>query len=131
MPHRRLILIIDDEPTIVKGIQLRLQKAGFEAITAHDGRTGVRLAMQTAPDLVLMDCEMPVMDGFSALGLMKQHVETSEIPVILISGRDSDRDEALAAGAAAFLAKPFGGQELMLLIDELTLTNCANESDKV
>jgi len=130
MPQRRSILIIDDEPTIVKGIQLRLQKAGFEAITAHDGRTGVRLAMQTAPDLVLMDCEMPVMDGFNALGFMKQHVETSEIPVILISGRDSDRDEALAAGAAAFLAKPFGGQELMLLIDELTLANCANESDK-
>ncbi len=131
MPQRRLILIIDDEPTIVKGIQLRLQKAGFETITAHDGRAGVRLAMQSTPDLVLMDCQMPVMDGFSALGSMRQHVETSDIPVILISGRDSDRDEALAAGAAAFLAKPFGGQELMLLIDELTLANCATESDKV
>ena len=93
MSERRLILVIDDDSSIVKGIQLRLQRAGFDTITAYNGRAAVpSWPLQKLPDLVVMDCQMPVVDGFGAMALMNQHADASGIPVIMVSGEESSRD---------------------------------------
>ena len=126
MPNGRLILIVDDEPTLIRGVQLRLQRAGFETIVAHDGRMALELARQRRPDLILMDFEMPIMDGITALGLLREQRETDGLPVIMNSGRESDRNEAIMAGASGFLSKPFSGNELVSLIDPLIRVRCAS-----
>ena len=102
-------LIIEDNAknmTLLKDI---LEHEGFENMGAGDGETGVRLAKEWLPDIILMDIQMPVMDGFTAIKLLKTDARTKNIPVIGITALAmvGDRESVLKAGFNVYIAKPY------------------------
>jgi CheY-like chemotaxis protein len=103
------ILVVDDYPAILGMLQLSLVAEGYEVLIAEGGAAGLRLAGRLKPDLVLLDVDMPEMDGITVCGGLKRDPATSHIPVLLMTGRPSAGMPAKArdAGAAGVLFKPF------------------------
>ena len=112
------ILAVDDMPQIVRLIQVNLQKAGFEVITAADGEEGLRKVHEEKPDLVILDVIMPKRDGFQVLRAIKSNAETRHLPVIMLTVKAQDADifEGLKEGAELYLPKPFHPTELVSLV---------------
>ena len=112
-PERKRILIIDDEKLIRQTIAGFLEDVGYDPVEAPDGREGIRLFRETAPDAVLIDLRMPDMDGLDVLNLLA--AESSETPLIVVSGVGAMQDviEALRRGAWDFIRKPI--EDLSLL----------------
>ncbi|PYJ86806.1 MAG: two-component system response regulator [Verrucomicrobia bacterium] len=121
MPHK--ILIVDDEPFMLRLIQHHLENAGYEMIKARNGREAVEAATRENPCLVVMDAMMPNMDGLSALRQLKQEPSTRAIPVIMLTANPHKytREEAESSGAAIFLTKPFSPTQLLEEIRKHTL----------
>ena len=115
------ILIVDDSPSQLFGIQRMVEKIGHESMTAEDGTAGVELAKQALPDLVLMDVVMPGLNGFQATRMLSREPATQHIPVVMVTTKDQDTDRmwGLRQGAKAYLTKPFGEAELAEVIDRL------------
>ena len=115
------ILIVDDSPSQLLGIQRLVEKIGHESMTAEDGTNGIELARQAQPDLVLMDVVMPNLNGFQATRMLCRDPATQHIPVVLVTTKDQDTDRmwGLRQGAKAYLTKPFGEAELAEVIDRL------------
>lgn len=109
------VLIVDDEPGVVKMVRYLLEKNAFTAISANDGEAGVNLAIQEKPDLILMDIMMPVIDGNEATRRLKENESTRQIPVVMLSalGQEGDVAKSLELGALDYIVKPFHPQELM------------------
>jgi len=108
------ILIIDDDPCLHELIQAQLEPEGFIVHSAYDGLSGVRLGKTIRPDLILLDVEMPQMNGYDACELLGVQAETANTPIIFLSATaaPADRARGLNMGAADFMAKPFYGDEL-------------------
>ena len=125
MPHK--ILIVDDEPFMLRLIQHHLEHAGYEMIKARNGREAVEAATREKPRLVVMDAMMPNMDGLSALRQLKQGASTRAIPVIMLTANPHKytREEAESSGAAIFLTKPFSPTQLLEEIRKHTLDSDA------
>src|SRR5438132_14034670 len=121
MPHK--ILIVDDEPFMLRLIQHHLENAGYEMIKARNGREAVEAATRENPRLVVMDAMMPSMDGLAALRQLKQELSTRSIPVIMLTANPHkySREEAESSGAAIFLTKPFSPTQLLEEIRKHTL----------
>src|SRR3990172_3324636 len=102
------ILIIDDEPLIVKSTCLALSIYGFEAKGFHDGPSGIAAAAAEQPNLILLDIMMPGMDGWEVLKRLKEESATREIPVVIFTAKEYYNGKTLASskGAADFIAKP-------------------------
>jgi CheY-like chemotaxis protein len=115
------ILLADDDPTIIKLLQVNLEMEGYEVITAEDGEEAVRKAASGRPDLVLLDVMMPKMDGWAALEAFMQSPELREIPVILLSARaqQADVDRGYEAGITEYVTKPFDLLHLLDLIEKV------------
>jgi len=115
---RKTILIIDDNETSLTLMRDIVNRIGFSAIEAGDAETGVRLAREKSPDLILMDIRLPGMDGIDATKLLKAAPETARIPVLAVSASafERDRRRALAAGCAAYITKPFNFDEFVKTI---------------
>jgi len=110
---RRLrILIVDDEPTIVKFLQANLEANGFETLVAMDGAEALQTIERELPDLLILDIMMPQMDGFEVCHRLR---EWSQIPIIMLSalGDVSDKVKCLDLGADDYITKPFSLDELM------------------
>ena len=107
-PH---ILIIDDEARMVDFIKLGLDYEGFEVEAAFDGKTGLKMALDHPPDLIILDLMLPGMDGFEVCQRLRQ---TQDVPVIMLTARDelNDRVHGLDLGADDYLTKPFEFKEL-------------------
>ena len=101
------ILIVDDEPHILRITELSLKKAGFEILTARDGNEAVQVARRELPALIVMDVMMPELDGIGALKELKATPATAQIPVIMLTtrGQNVTRVEAEGSGAALYLAR--------------------------
>jgi putative two-component system response regulator len=112
------ILIADDEPDIVDLLSKLNAKQGYNTIISRNGREAVEMAVKNQPDLILMDVMMPEMNGFKATEALKKNVNTSQIPVIIITGQNSQEDRltGIAKGANDIISKPFNSQELALRI---------------
>jgi twitching motility two-component system response regulator PilH len=112
------ILIVDDSPSQLLGIQRIVEKLGHESITAEDGAAGVEVAKRELPDMVLMDVVMPNLNGFQATRTLKREASTSHIPVILVTTKDQDTDRmwGMRQGAKAYITKPFSESELSEVI---------------
>jgi len=112
------ILIIDDEPDLVRLLESRLKTNNYEVISAFEGKTGLELARQKKPDLIILDVVMPNMDGFEVLHALKHSFETSAIPVIMLTQkRDSGSMlDAQELGGTDYISKPFDPDELLKLM---------------
>jgi two-component system KDP operon response regulator KdpE len=108
-PH---ILVIDDEPQILRAIRTILTEKQFRVTTASRGEEGLALAATSEPDLIILDLGLPDMDGVEVCARLR---EWTEIPIIILSVRDSEREKvaALDTGADDYLTKPFGIEELL------------------
>ena len=107
----RLILVVDDEPRMIKFVQFNLELDGFRVISAGNGLEAVDKVRTQLPDLVILDVNMPQMDGFEAL---KRIREVTDVPVIMLTVKDEEDDKhaAFSAGADDYLTKPFSPREL-------------------
>ena len=107
------ILIVDDEPEMVRGLKDDLRFEGYMTITASNGEEGLRLALQGTPDLILLDVMMPQMSGGDVLRALRQ--KGVDIPVILLTarGEEVDRVRGLELGADDYITKPFSLRELL------------------
>jgi len=115
------ILIIDDEPGICSVVSTFLEKKGFTAIVAKSGKEGIGAANYRKPDLILLDINMPKMDGFEVLEKIKHSPKTLAIPVVMLSGRGDDESKIKASGSYSeyYITKPFQLEELESKIKEI------------
>jgi len=106
------ILIVDDERALVEGVRGYFEQAGFRVWAAHDGLTGLSLAQQRKPDLVVLDLMLPGMDG---LDVCRELRRTSDVPIIMLTARveEADRLIGLELGADDYVCKPFSPRELV------------------
>jgi len=109
------ILIAEDEPHIARMVTFKLEHEGYEVIWAKNGGEAVKSLQDKAPDLVLLDVMMPVMDGFEVLKKIKEDESTWHIPVIMLTakGKIKDIDLAFDLGADDYIVKPFLPDELV------------------
>ena len=116
--NQKKILVVDDDPDVRLGLQLRLSANHYDVISAADGVASIAEARKHMPDLMILDLGLPAGDGFSVLERMKANEKLSSIPVIVLSGRDrrSSQDRVLKAGARAFLQKPVQANEFLAVI---------------
>lgn len=118
------ILVIEDNAANMKLATLLLRNAGHTALCAVDAETGLTLARaDPPPDLILMDIQLPGMDGFTATTLLKEDPATAAIPVIALTAMamKEDQEKSQIAGCDAYMAKPLRYQELYAAIDILLL----------
>jgi two-component system KDP operon response regulator KdpE len=106
------ILVVDDEPRIVRLVRSNLEPAGYKLLTAADGEQGLRMAEMHDPDLIILDIMMPGMDGWEVCRRVR---EFSTVPIIMLTakGDEQDKVKGLEIGADDYLPKPFGIPELL------------------
>ena len=109
------ILIIEDDVGFLDLLRIHLSSAGYDVLVAEDGVTGGRALLAQTPDLIVSDVNMPFLDGFELLSLMRSDASTASIPVILLSGRSDGGTmiRAVELGAADFLTKPVTRDQLL------------------
>lgn len=107
----RTVLVVDDEPEIVRILRDYLERAGFEVLTASDGEMAVAAARRQRPDLVILDLTLPSLDGLDVARALRRD---GEVPIIMLTARteESDRVAGLELGADDYVAKPFRAPEL-------------------
>ncbi|MCC2663223.1 MAG: response regulator [Geminicoccaceae bacterium] len=112
------ILVVEDQEDNRQIIRDLLTSAGYELVEAVDGEEGVRLAESERPDLILMDIQLPVLDGHEATRRIKQNPELRHIPIIVVTSYalSGDDQKAMAAGSDAYMAKPFSPRQLLATI---------------
>jgi DNA-binding NarL/FixJ family response regulator len=112
------ILIIDDDPSICRNMELILQMEGFKVITASDGQAGLTMLREKRPDLILCDIMMPDLDGHSVLETLKNDELLAEIPFIFVTamGGRTEVRRGMTAGADDYLSKPFSAEELIATV---------------
>src|ERR1700687_5660144 len=117
MPRPK-ILVVDDDPDLVRALRLRLRANNYDVATATDGYSAIASAQKEHPALIILDLGLPVGDGFVVLDRLQNSDALSGVPVIVLSARDpqSNEERALKAGAAAFFQKPADNDELMDVI---------------
>jgi two-component system KDP operon response regulator KdpE len=117
MPKQR-ILVVDDDPDLVRALRLRLRANNYDITTASDGYSAVASAQKDRPDLIVLDLGLPAGDGFVVLDRLQNIDALAGVPVIVLSARDPQGNEerALKAGAAAFFQKPADNEELLNVI---------------
>jgi two-component system cell cycle response regulator DivK len=115
------ILIVEDNPENRDALSRRLERRGFEVILAVDGKIGVAMARSEKPDLILMDLNMPELDGWEATRQIKAAEESRAIPVIALTAHamSGDRERALEAGCADYHTKPVELPKLLAQIEAL------------
>ncbi len=107
------ILVVDDEKSIVDILSFNLKREGYDTVCAFDGREGLKLARNEAPDVILLDVMLPYMDGFEVCSTLRK--EGNNVPIIMITAREEETDKVfgLENGADDYITKPFSMRELM------------------
>ncbi len=113
------ILVIEDEAQLARHIVRALSRHGHDAIAEHDGAMGLKTAMEQAPDLIVLDLNLPGMDGFEVLKELRQSRSASRVLILTARGEVEHRIKGLKAGADDYLAKPFSMDELAARIEAL------------
>lgn len=112
------ILIVDDDLALRSGLAAHLGANGYRVVFAADGASAVQVARREMPDLILLDLGLPGGDGYVVMNRLRQLMAVACIPIVIISARPPQphRDQALEAGARAFVQKPLDNQELLRVI---------------
>ncbi len=114
------ILVVEDNETNLYLIRFMLEKSGYEVIEAREGAVGVELASKEKPDLILMDVQLPDMDGLEATKRIRASEADGEIPIIALTSYAmvGDREKALAAGCTGYIEKPINPDTFMAEIEK-------------
>ncbi len=106
------VLVVDDEPQIVRALRINLSARGYKVITAHDGTAALKAVAETKPDVVVLDLGLPDLDGTEVIAGLRGW---TKVPIIVLSARgdSADKVQALDAGADDYVTKPFGMDELL------------------
>lgn len=115
------ILVVDDEEDIRTLRVTLFEDAGYQVVTASDGKEALDVARAEHPDLIFMDILMPVMDGFAACAALRKDPETKDIFIAILTARDmpEDWDKGLQSDADMYIAKPFQADRLLFIAREL------------
>ena len=115
------LLLVEDHEEIWDFLSRRLRRRGYEVIIATDGQQGVEKARAERPGVVLLDMNLPVMDGWTAAGLIKSSAETARTPIIALTAHamSGDKEKALAAGCDDYHPKPIDFAKLLIQIEAL------------
>ncbi|MDD5748182.1 MAG: response regulator [Actinomycetota bacterium] len=116
------VLIIDDDPGIIKVISLILETRGFETTEAKDGISGIEIAKRENPDVILLDIMMPELDGYEVIKRLKRDPDTWSIPVVFVTAKTTTEamEMGTSLGASGYLTKPFHPEDLIAMIKEAT-----------
>ncbi|MFM7575916.1 MAG: response regulator, partial [Microcystaceae cyanobacterium] len=116
-----LILLVEDNPGNRLSFSCYLEAKGYRLVTAEEGQGAIAQAEQTLPDLILMDIQMPGMDGLEAIQQLRGNPHFAQTPIIALTAlaMPGDQERCLAAGANEYLAKPIKLRQLAMLIEEL------------
>ncbi|MEU4223818.1 response regulator [Nonomuraea sp. NPDC026600] len=122
------ILVVDDEPQILRALRINLAARHYEVDIAADGAAALRAAVDSAPDLVILDLGLPDLDGIDVIHGLRGW---TTIPIIVLSGRAGNQDkiEALDAGADDYVTKPFGIDELLARVRAVTRRSATQEAE--
>jgi two-component system alkaline phosphatase synthesis response regulator PhoP/two-component system response regulator VicR len=117
----RKILVVDDERHIVRLVEINLQRAGYDVVTAYDGVEALEKVKSEKPDMLVLDVMMPRMDGFEVLGKLQSDAATSSIPVIMLTAKAQDADifRGWQSGVSSYLTKPFNPRELLTFVERI------------
>ncbi len=115
------VLLVDDDPVILKLLQVNFEMEGYDVITASDGAEGLEMAKSEQPDIILLDIMMPKMDGLEVTRRLKADENLKSIPIVLLSAKAqaSDVQAGKDAGADDYLTKPFDPLELLARVSEI------------
>jgi DNA-binding response OmpR family regulator len=112
---RSRVLVVDDEPDLVRILEFGLKAAGYAVETASDGQEGLKKARESKPDIILLDLMLPKLDGYKVCRLLKFDERYKHIPIMILSARTQEGDQTLAheMGANRFLTKPYEFAEIL------------------
>ena len=124
------ILAVDDERHIVRLIQVNLERAGYEVMTAGDGLQALEVVAKDRPDLIVLDWMMPQLNGMETLKRLKANPATNNIPVIMLTAKSQDADvfKGWQSGCDCYLTKPFNPMELLAFVKRI-FTELENPTD--
>ncbi len=130
MDEKIKILLVDDEPEIIRTVKRRLESEGYGVSVATDGLEAVRLAWETHPDLVILDIMLPKMNGYEVCKKLRQSEDFRRVPVLILTAMTQEKDKSagFACGADAYMRKPFRAQELLGKLRELIAGGAAGEA---
>ena len=113
---KKRVLIVDDEPRILRVTEIKLRKSGYEVMTASTGQEALRLVEKEKPDVMVLDLLLPGMDGFQVLEKLRTF---SDIPVLVLTAKSGTYHTAINLGASDYMGKPFNPDELVRRIEAL------------
>lgn len=118
--NRRTVLVVDDSPTVRKLVSITLEKRGYRVVSAFDGVAAIKEIASHNPSMILMDVNMPRLDGYQLCKLVKKHETTRDIPVLMLTGTDGmfDRLRGRLVGCAGYIAKPFTPEDLVSIVEQ-------------
>jgi DNA-binding response OmpR family regulator len=118
------ILVADDDPVLRALLQLQLRAEGHQVSLAEDGNEALRLASAAPPELLVLDIAMPGIDGLEVIRLLREQPATATLPIVLLTGRDSDQDIVVGwtSGASFYITKPFVIEQLRYFIRTMQVT---------
>jgi len=116
MDRKRKVLVVEDDLSILTGLSMNLRYEGFEVLQAQDGERGLQLALDEAPEVVILDVMLPGMNGFEVCKELRRRGKDSAIVMLSAKGQETDKIMGLDLGADDYVAKPFGLKELMARI---------------
>lgn len=119
--EKPIILVVDDEPAIARLLEVNLSTLGYSVLTASNGEEALTKFSANKIDLVLLDVNMPKMDGFQTCNALRKNLENNKIPIVMLTGKGGESDivQALEHGADDYLTKPFNNEELAKKIGSL------------
>ena len=120
-PKKPKILVVDDEPDAVELVAFNLKNAGFDVVTAGDGKEALSKARSANPDLIVLDLMLPEMDGLDVCKNLRKDAETANIPIVMLTAKTGEVDRVLGLelGADDYVTKPFSTRELILRVKNL------------
>jgi DNA-binding response OmpR family regulator len=109
------ILIVEDDPSVLRATSYILEKEGYEVLSAENGLEGLKKARESSPDLLILDVMLPGIDGFEICHILRGEPRTAQLPILMFSakGQDSDKATGLKVGADEYLTKPVDREVLL------------------
>lgn len=128
----KTILTVDDERSIVRLVQVNLERQGYNVLTAYDGRQALEQIAENRPDMVICDVMMPYMDGFEVLRQLRLNAQTRDLPVIMLTAKAMDNDvfTGYQRGATCYLTKPFSPPELISFVKRIFASEAEESTDR-